>query len=49
MWSPEEIETNTHVDFGDAAAALRLLRPEIALLEADDHEAGAGVRPGHRT
>jgi len=48
MWSPEEIETNTHVDFGDAAAAVRLLRQELALLDADDHEASAGSELGRR-
>lgn len=46
-WSPADFEARAEVDL-DAAASLRLVRQELALLDAGDLDAAAGSEVGRR-
>jgi len=46
-WSPADFETGTDVDL-DGAGPVRLVRQELALLDADDRDAAAGSEVGRR-
>ena len=46
-WSPADFETGTDIDL-DGAGPVRLVRQELALLDADDRDAAAGSEVGRR-
>ncbi|BCJ61676.1 hypothetical protein [Micromonospora endophytica] len=46
-WSPADFETSTDVDLDDTGS-VRLVRQELALLDADDIDASAGSEAGRR-
>jgi hypothetical protein len=46
-WAPEDFATSTHVDL-DGAGSVRLVRQELALLDADDPDTAAGSEIGRR-
>ncbi|GAA1371265.1 hypothetical protein [Catellatospora chokoriensis] len=46
-WSPADFEACAHVDIDDDAS-VRLVRQELALLDAEDLDAGAGSEVGRR-
>ncbi len=46
-WSPAEFETSTDIDL-DEAVPVRLVRQELALLDADDHDVAAGSEVARR-
>jgi hypothetical protein len=46
-WSPADFDTSTDVDLDDAGP-VRLVRQELSLLDADDHDACAGAAIGRR-
>jgi hypothetical protein len=46
-WSPADFETGTGIDLGEAGP-VRLVRQELALLDADDLDSAAGSEVGRR-
>lgn len=46
-WAAEEFETNTDIGLDDTGPS-RLVRQELALLDADDHDVAAGSETGRR-
>jgi hypothetical protein len=46
-WSPSEFEAGTDINLDDAEP-VRLVRQELTLLDADDHDAAAGSETGRR-
>ncbi|MCG5468899.1 hypothetical protein LADH09A_002799 [Micromonospora sp. LAH09] len=46
-WAPEDFETNTDIDLDDTGPS-RLVRQELALIDADDYDVAAGSEIGRR-